>query len=106
VLILIGGLWASGIFSSSTPPAAPQQAVVAPVEVPTQTEAAVSEPQPEDTQQGFVDNTQVTEDPAAQTAAPVERPAVAATPKPKKPVAEPTKPKVEPKKVTVDDLIN
>lgn len=106
VVILIAGLWASGIFSSSTPPAAPQQTVSVPAEVPTQTDAAVTEPQPEDTQQGFVDTPQGTQDPAAQTAAPVERPAVAATPKPKKPVAEPTKPKVEPKKVTVDDLIN
>ncbi len=104
LVVLIGGLWAAGLFGSSKPPAAPlQQAVILPAETPMETEAVVPESQPDTTEQGFVDNTQ--EDPAAQPTQTVERPVVAATPRPKKPVAEPAKPKAEPKKVTVDDLI-
>jgi Serine/threonine protein kinase len=97
--VLIGGLWAAGIFGSSTPTPAPQQAVAVPAEVPAQTEAAVTGPQPETTQQAFATDAPVTQEPAAQPVAATDRPAVAATPKPKKPVAEPVKPKVEPKKV-------
>lgn len=104
LIVLIGGLWAAGIFGSSTPPPAPQQAVAVPAETPTQPEAVVPESQPENTQQAFADDPQPGQDPAAQPTETAGKPAVAATPKPKKPVAEPTK-KVEPKKVTVDDLI-
>lgn len=104
LIVLIGGLWAAGIFGSSTPPPAPQQAVSVPAEVP-QTETAAPVTQPDEAQQGFAGDTQVSQDPAAQSTETAGKPAVAATPKPKKPVAEPTKPKAEPKKVTVDDLI-
>jgi hypothetical protein len=106
LIVIIGGLWAAGIFGSSTPPAAaPQPAAAVPAEVPAQTEAVVPELQPENTQQAFADDPQPVQDPAAEPAETAGKPAVAATPKPKKPVAEPTKAKVEPKKVTVDDLI-
>ena len=106
VVILIGGLWAAGIFGSGTPTPtpAPQQAVTAPAEIPAQIQESAPEVQPQNTQQGFADDPQNIQDPSV---LPTEsdRPAVAATPKPKKPVAEPAKPKAEPKKVTVDDLI-
>lgn len=104
IIFIIGGLWAAGIFGSGTPTPAAQQAVTVPAEIPAKIEEPTPEVQP-DTQQGFGDNPQSTKDPAAQTTG-SERPAAAATPKPKKPVAEPVKPKAEPKKVTVDDLIN